>query len=174
MITLSGVANLLNIHSFHTRHTRHTRHTAHTAHTAHTTHTSHASHARHTPHTSHAAHCVFHVVVHNGLLTVLLVLIDPLGEIGLDVVRLLLRFLKAGPILLSLLLLTEDQGEGTRIQALRTFLMMARGSRSAAALDGRWREDTERGTRTSGTISANNSMSNSYSFSSSPLSALLR
>jgi hypothetical protein len=170
MITLSGVANLLNIHSFHTRHTRHTRHTAHASHTS---HASHASHTRHTPHTSHAAHCVFHVVVHNRLLAVLLILIDPLGEIGLDVVRLLLRFLKAGPILLSLLLLTEDQSEGTRIQALRTFLMMARGSRSAAALGGRWREDTERGTRTSGTISANNSMSNSYSFSSSPLSALL-
>ena len=132
------MTDLLDIHTFHSRHASHTPHPGHAPHTSHTSHSGHTS--WHTSHT-HTSHCVLHVrIIRDGFLPVLLILIDPFGEVGPDEVRLLLCLLEAGPKLAFVLLLTKDQVERTRGQPLRTFLMHGKRLRSATTL-GDWRED---------------------------------
>jgi hypothetical protein len=62
---MSRSTYLFQIHAFHSWHT------THTAHTAHTSHTAHASHG-------------IHIIFHFDRLAILLLLVDPLAEIGLD------------------------------------------------------------------------------------------
>ena len=101
-IRLGRVANLCEIHTaIHFRYT---------------------SHTPHTPHASHASHCevgIFHIEI----LSVLFILIDPLGKVGPDEGRLLLNLLKARPILEFLVLLKKDQVEGTSVQKILGYLV---------------------------------------------------
>jgi hypothetical protein len=93
------------------------------AHTAHTTHTTHATHAAHA---AHAAHTTVWVVIQGRRLRAfLLILINPLGKVGLDVRVLNFVFHEAGPILVLEILFTKVQDEGSRCQMLYGFLQGA-------------------------------------------------
>ena len=86
-------------------------------HTAHTWHTAHSTHARHATHTTHAAHV--EIVLNGRLLTILLILVDPLGEVGLD--KRVPDFLlgEAGPVVSLQLFFAQAEREVARRQDLR-------------------------------------------------------
>ena len=78
---------------------------AHATHTTHTTHAAHAAHSRH-PHTAH-----IEVLVKRGLVPVLLVLVDPLREVGLDERIPNLLFRQTWPVFCLELLFAEEKRE---------------------------------------------------------------
>ena len=82
------------------------------AHATHTTHAAHAAHSRH-PHTAH-----IEVLVKRGLVPVLLVLVDPLGEVGLDERVPDLVLCQTGPVLRLELLLAEEELQRARRELL--------------------------------------------------------
>ena len=86
-------------------------HAAHAAHSWHSAHAAEAGHAPHAPHTGHPAAHHVGVVLLDGL-AVLLVLVDPLGEVGLDELRADLLLRETRPVLGLGLLLAEVEDEG--------------------------------------------------------------
>ena len=99
----------------HATHATHAGHSTHSWHSTHTTHTSHSGHSTHATHATHAAHVK---VVILDRLALLLILIDPFAEIGLDVLGLDLLLLQTGPVLCLLLLLAKDEGKVPAREAL--------------------------------------------------------
>ena len=88
------------------------------SHTTHTTHATHVAHSTHTAHARHATHEIF-VVRGAGALAVLLVLVDPLGEVSLDELRADLLLCEARPVLGLGLLLAEVENEGAGGELVR-------------------------------------------------------
>jgi hypothetical protein len=99
-------------------HTTHTAHTTHAAHATHATHTAHAAHAAHT-HTTHTTHID---AIIDGLIAVLLILINPLVKVGLDVRILCLILREAGPVFTFEILFTKIEDEGARCKTVSRFL----------------------------------------------------
>ena len=105
--------HLLKVHvSTESAHATHAAHAAHTTHTAHTAHTTHATHAPHTAHAAHATHTTHIEVIIQGLIAVLLILINPLVKVGLDVCILRLILREAGPVVKFEIFFTKIEDEG--------------------------------------------------------------
>ena len=104
---LKTATHLFEVHATHATWSTHSWHATHSWHTAHSWHT-----------TRHATHTVKVIVLDRGGLAVLLILVHPFAEIGLDERGPDLFLGQAGPELRLQLLLADDERKMTARETL--------------------------------------------------------